>query len=107
MSAQDSPVCGRSAGRFSTLTAKAGRPGTFPFAGGSPVSGHTGGGADGEEEGEVTPSLPLARGPTPALPPRNTMAPATPPATMRVATTEATTPRRVNAMRGNSLREGR
>src|SRR5947207_3235807 len=96
MSAQDSPVWGRAAGRFSTFTARARRSGTELF-GASPVRGHTGGGGDDEAPGEDPPSLPLATG-TPALPPRNSTAPATPPATTSVTTIEATMPRRVKAI---------
>src|SRR3954447_2377743 len=43
MSAESSPACGRAAGRFSTLTASAGRSGTLPPGAASPVSGHIGG----------------------------------------------------------------
>ena len=62
MSAHDSPVWGRALGRFSTLTARAGRFGTDE-ATRTPVSGQMGGGGGrvGLPEGPP-PGVPLAEG---------------------------------------------
>src|SRR3989442_12209260 len=105
MWAQDKPVCGRAAGRFSTLTVRAGRTGTLPERGARPLNGHTGGGADGE--------LPLPPGEFPAAagpwerPPRNTTATARAATTATMLTTPiATRPRLVAVMGGASLIRG-
>src|SRR2546422_2836344 len=82
ISAHDSPVWGRAAGRFSILTARAGRCGTCPW---TPDNGHTGGGGAGVVGAGVVGVLPIPCV-SPALPPRRTTAP-TPPPTSRTATT--------------------
>src|SRR5712691_83450 len=87
MSAQDSPVWGREAGRFSTFTANAGLIGT-PDGGCVPVSGQNFGG--GEAEGPPDCGLPAADGPC-ERPPRKATAKATAPTTTRKATAPATT----------------
>src|SRR6266511_5179350 len=106
MSAQDRPVCGRAAGRFSTLTASAGREGTGDF-GLRPERGHSGGGG-----GVVCPPLdppgarPPADGPVPPLPPSAITAP-TPPAirTSRTNKPSVIRPRLVRLICGGSSSE--
>src|SRR6266571_2126608 len=56
MSANDSPVCGRAAGMFSTFTASAGRFGTLPPFGPRPVRGQIGGGGGNEAPDGLTPT---------------------------------------------------
>src|SRR5689334_10314436 len=97
MSAQDSPVCGLAAGRFSTFTARAGRAGTVPLSGLTPESGQTCGAAGVGEEltpeppPELVPAGGLAaeRAPRPPI----TAAAATPPAATSTITREVRTAR--------------
>src|SRR6266705_4700253 len=105
-SAVPSPACGRASGRFSTLTARAGRSGTDPLLGATPVSGQIGGGVgDGLDPGDPSPG-PLVRVvfacPASVENP-NTIPPTT---TTIVVTVTAKRPRFVKAMSGFFLHRG-
>src|SRR5438105_2182718 len=105
-SACDSPVWGRTEGRFSTFTARAGWLGTRPPLGERPVNGQTLGGGDGvgDPPGPVEGvSFPEARGPLPPLPAATTTPTTAPTTTTAVITTAVSRPRGVNAMLGAHL----
>src|SRR6266511_2071425 len=100
MTANDSPVWGRAEGRFSTLTARAGRAGTA-VSSFTPDSGQIGGSAGVVEPGVVG-VLPVPCV-SPTLPPRRTTAPMPPPISKTVTTTpSAARPRVVRLIVGES-----
>src|SRR5213080_1528269 len=97
MSAFESPVWGRTDGRFSTFTASAGRFGTVGVVGSRPVSGQSFGGGGGEPPWPAA-SLPGASGPKPDFPAATRTPTTIPTTTTRPIAIEISRPREVNAM---------